>query len=154
MLYPDFFQKQDEEALRNQVIWAIEHFGFDREFYERFLAIDRRTFDHWRSSEGELTDHQRNLLNELWILSRHLYSYCDYNETYFKEFFISEHNYDPYDPQQRYSPFTPPWAGQSVRSYIALGHLPAVQKVNDWLDFNLSGNLYYCNETNRSTHSF
>lgn len=151
MPYPGFFQKYDEASLRSQIDWAIKKLGFDIDFYESYLSIDRDRFQRWRLDEADLTDFQRNLLKELWTLSLHLYSYCDYSEENFHKFFSNIHEYSH---QQSYSTFTPPWAGQSIYQYTASGHLQAIKKVYEWLDAVLSGKIYSCNLGNQKSLLF
>jgi hypothetical protein len=126
---PDFFQEEDEPALRSQVEWVEQHLGFSDQFFTRFLLTPELSFRDWRLGETALPPDRKDSLRAFWRTVLHLLSFMGLDEQRVKTMLDHQVLVEASGPRRH--PLAPPWTGSSLRSYLE-GRGPDVLPDVDW----------------------
>src|SRR5690349_16532126 len=112
---PDFFQEDDEPALRAQVGWVEENFGLPDSFFAAVLRTEETTIHAWRRGELSLPEDQQLNLQALWYTFMRILSFAGNDERRVRAFLEFR---APNSPDDRRSPIAPPWCGSTLRHYM------------------------------------
>ncbi len=77
---PDFFQEDDEPALRSQAEWLEKNLGLSKGFFAGFLRVPESSFWEWRLGRGELSSDRQEALRHFWRTVLHLLSLMGMDE--------------------------------------------------------------------------
>jgi len=137
---PDFFQEEDEKAIRHQVSWLMANMELNAIFFSKFLilALPDRQFQNWQKHDGVLDSRHLQSLLELWRGLLHLLSFMNFNVSHAIQFL----NHVPDTSDDQGSMIFPPWHGQSLKSYLAQNGCVGVNELHRWLSSFRFGDPY------------
>ena len=135
---PDFFQDESEEALRFQVEWQAECLGLDDSFFAKLLPEENRIFSGWRRDADALTRVKEDVLRAWWQTVLHLLSFQNFDEERVRSLLEQRASMPPTVP----SPFSPPWAGSSLKEYLESRGPDAIREVDRWVESFRFGDPY------------
>jgi hypothetical protein len=127
---PDYFQEDDETALRSQVSWLEQELGLGTSFFARLLRVEERTFGDWRRLAAELPAERQDVLRSLWQTVLHLLSFLNFDEEGVRRLLEQP---IPCAADGRGSPLAPPWCGSSLRAYLEARGPEALAEVEQWV---------------------
>jgi len=127
--FPDFFQEDDEAALRHQVQWMEGHGAVDNQFLSNFLGLDRSTIVEWRNARLTLPPLKQRELNDFWNLMLLLLDYYNLDHERWKAFLEAV----PDSVGGHSGRLAPPWIGGSVKQYLSANGKDGAVKVRDWI---------------------
>ena len=139
-IIPDFFQEEDEPALRSQVQWVEEHLGLSDRFFARFLRILESSFRDWRLQQAALPLDRQEMLRGFW----HTVLYLDYftkSDVQALRGFL-ERQRPAENEWGRRHPHAPPWSGSTLRTYLEEGGPALLPDVDEWLEYFWRGNPF------------
>jgi hypothetical protein len=112
---PDYFQEDNEEALRSRVQWLEAEVSLGDPFFARLLRTDEGTFTRWRERRAALPGGQLGGLREVWEMMMHILSFVNFDSGRARR--LLEHvllaDSRPLGASQ-----SPPWAGSSIKRYL------------------------------------
>jgi hypothetical protein len=135
---PWFFQEDDEPALRSQAGWTERHLGLSDDFYARFLKVPESSFRDWKPGRGELPADQQDAMRRFWYTVLLLLDFAQMDVPGAKAFLerlIRVENTDLWT-----DPYTPPWNGTCLKTYLEIGGPDVLQDVNRYLASFGAGN--------------
>lgn len=135
---PDFFQEEGDDASRDQVRWLFREIGLDDAFFARLLRIGDREFRQWRVGEAALDPPHNKTLQDFWRTIRHLLSFLNLEQSRLKTLFET-----PFPVRRgQGEPIMPPWAGFTLRDFLAEHGAEAIKAVESWVTMLRFGNPY------------
>ena len=137
---PDFFQEDDEPALRSQAQWLEQHLGLSAPFFARFLRIPESAFRDWRLEQAPLSQDQQNALRRLWRTVLHLHSFTNSDDHRMRG--LLERRMPVNDEWGQPHPFDPPWTGSCMKSYLEERGAAVLPDVDGWMESFRSGRRY------------
>lgn len=132
-----FFNDDNIEAVRSQVQWFQHAFRVSDDFFVELLNIERREFTDWEKENGFLSKDKQDLLREFWQMTLHLMSFYDYDMVRLRELFQYQT-----ERASSQSQFAPPWAGSSLRNYLAKTGPRSIREVGLWIQALRYANWY------------
>lgn len=136
---PDFFQENDEDALRSQVDWLVRSIGADDKFFAAVLGISDDQFAQWRAAQCSLGAQERETLNSIWQTVLHLMSFLNMDAS--RLWLLFDSTLPPVTKKERVS-IAAPWAGSSLRVFLDGKSGPGVEAVRRWVTGLRFGNPY------------
>lgn len=145
---PDFFQQEDEAALREQAQWLDEKLGLDSRFLSKVLHEDEGKIKNWKQEHGHLPTDSEEILSGLWRVVMHLLSHYNNEEQRVRQLLeqrlpASLPTPPETFPTQAVSPLYPPWLGfPSLKSYLEEHGVNAINQVDKWIMLLRFGDPY------------
>jgi hypothetical protein len=130
MTFAPFFHSEAEPDLVSQVAWAEDELGLSDAFFSRLLEVDEGTFSDWRLGTGAISKDKRDDLGEFWDVVRHMLSFLNHNIGLLH--IMLDYVDDSNNGAVRL-PFSPPWIGTSLRTYLERTGSEGVQAVSHWV---------------------
>lgn len=127
---PDFFQEETPDALRSQVDWLVHAVSVDDAFFANLLGTDALTFANWRAQDALLPAEGEDTLRTLWRTVLHLLSFLNFDQARVRDLFLRAM---PACPSGEESPLTPPWSGESLKTYLEQTRAAGIEKVEAWV---------------------
>jgi hypothetical protein len=116
---PWFFQEDDEPGLRAQAGWTERHLGLSDGFYARFLRVPEPTFREWKLGREELPADRQDVLRRFWNTVGYLLELTAMDPPEAKAFL--ERQMRAENTELWTDPYTPPWNGSCMKSYLEDG---------------------------------
>lgn len=135
---PDFFQREDAEALRFQAEWLNDHLGLGDSFLSRLLCETESVIEAWKSANFCLQPSAEQTFRDFWAVILHLLSHYNFDETLVRSLLD-----DSIGPLAA-APLRPPWAGSSLRAFLEEHPSKAIDEVNRWIMSFRFGDPYVC----------
>jgi hypothetical protein len=130
-IMPDFFQDEDEPALRSQVEWVEQHFGMTDRFYAKFLRIPEASLQAWRRQQEALPPDRQEALRDFWRTVLHLLSFAGMDEQQVRILLGHQALVEASGPRRH--PLAPPWTGSCLKSYLEEGGANVLPDVDRWV---------------------
>lgn len=127
---PDFFRDESDAALRSQAKWLEQSLGLDTAFLAKVLHEKESLIAVWKQ-HGDLPPESAAVFQELWRMVLHLLSFYDRDEQRLRH--LLGQAIDMREKQIASMLLLPPWCGTSLRTFLEVHGLEAVQKINRWL---------------------
>ncbi len=137
---PDFFQEDDEAALRSQAQWLEEHLGLTDPFFARFLRIPESSFRAWRIEQVPLSPDRQDALRGLWRTVLHLHSFTNSDDNRMRG--LLERRMPVSDEWGQRHPLDPPWTGSCMKAYLEERGPDVLPDVDGWMESFRFGNPY------------
>jgi hypothetical protein len=128
--YPDFFQKDNPDALQSQVSWLKGELGLNDQFFARVLQVPKIDLAKLEGHTTRLSSRDLSTLHEFSRMVLHILSFLGSDITKVKALFEAPASRDKSAPL---SPVAPPWAGSTLRSYLEQSGQPAIKAVSNWV---------------------
>ena len=145
---PDFYQLEDEAALRERAGWLDSKLGLDNEFLAKMLQQSEKSVSAWRRNKvAQLPLGGPKILRELWHAVMHLLSYFNNEENRVRQLLVETipagaTTQSELISVENPSPFYPPWIGSSMKSYLESQGAEGIAEVNHWIMSIRFGNPY------------
>lgn len=137
LVVEDFFQEDDDAALRQQVVWMEAKFGLDSRFFSKLLRIPQPMFLNWKGEVGALPLHEQEKLKVFWGLVLHLLSHLDFDSAKVNRMLHPAGGEGPTEHEESATPprvaFDPPWANSSLKSYLEREGEVGVREAARWV---------------------
>jgi hypothetical protein len=130
-IVPDFFQEEDEPALREQVEWLEQKIGVSDLFFAKFLRTPESSFRDWRLHQAALPPDQQDSLRDFWRTVLHLLSFLGMDVQRVKT--LLERRIPVENEWGQRHPLAPPWSGSSLRSYLEERGADVLPDVDRWV---------------------
>jgi hypothetical protein len=127
---PTFYNNDAEEALVDKMVWVQEQFGLSDQFFSNLLGVHEKIFREWKARDQVLTTYQRKCLREFWVAMTHILSFLNFRRDLVQTMLEFE-NDDNIGPTP--TPFTPPWVGTSLKSYLESNGIAGIGEVTSWV---------------------
>jgi hypothetical protein len=137
---PDFFQEDDEPALRSQAQWLEDQLELSNPFFARFLRIAEPEFGDWRLEKAPLPLDRQDALRRLWRTVLHLLSFMGMDHQRVQT--LLEHQVPLEALVPRRHPLAPSWCGTSLKSYLEEHGPDVLPDVDGWVTGFRLGNPY------------
>jgi hypothetical protein len=128
--FPAFFQGTEEADRRGQVKWLQENLELNRLFFCHLLDLSEIDLDQWMKGETRLKEDRLDLLKDFWQLNLHVLSLLGFRLVAARELFDAAATERP-TPAELIS--SPPWAGKSMREYVAHQRKEAIHEATRWI---------------------
>jgi len=127
---PDYFQEDNEDALRSRVQWLEAEVNLGGPFLAGLLRMEEGVFTRWRERRATLSREELLGLREAWEMMMHILSFVNFDSGRARR--LLEH-VPPAASRQRGASQAPPWAGSSIKTYLEAHGPSAVDDVNRWV---------------------
>jgi hypothetical protein len=127
---PDYFQEDNEDALRSRMQWLEAEVGFGDPFFAGLLKMDEGTFAGWKEQRTDLPRAELLALRELWDMLMHVLSFVNFDSGRARR--LLEH-VPPAASRPAGASEALPWAGSSIKTYLETHGPGAVEDVNRWV---------------------
>jgi hypothetical protein len=127
---PDYFQEDSEDALRSRMRWLEAEVSLGDPFFAKLLRTDERTLTRWKEQAVALPRAELLGLRAVWEMMIHILSFVNFDSGRAQRLleYIS-----PAVSRQPGASQAPPWAGSSIKTYLEMHGLGAVDDVNRWV---------------------
>ncbi len=136
---PDYFQGEDECAIRSQVDWLDRQLGLANRFFAGYLRIDEESVRCWRDEHMPLPPANQSELRDLWQTLLHLFSFLNFDELRIRQ--MLEHVV-PSDSKTTPNSLTPPWLGGTLKDYLEKLGPRGLAEVERWVTSFRFGDPY------------
>jgi hypothetical protein len=127
---PDYFQEDNEDALRSRVKWLGAEVGLGDPFFAKLLRTEQETFTRWKEDRAALAPGELLGLREVWEMMMHIFSFVNFDSD--RARLLLEHVPSAASRKAGTS-HAPPWAGSSIKTYLETHGPGAVDDVNCWI---------------------
>jgi hypothetical protein len=127
---PDFFQEDTTDGLHAQVDWLVREVGLDDSFFAALAGMDEVTFSNWRARDAGLPPSGEETLRILWRTVLHVLSFLNFDRSRVRALFLQTM---PVGRPGEESALTPPWSGESLKSYLQRARGDGIEKVEGWV---------------------
>jgi hypothetical protein len=127
---PDFFQEEDEAALRLRVQWLSQQVGLNDSFFGKLLRLDEPTFIQWKRQEVDFRQSEQRALHEFWDAMMHVLSFLNFDTERARR--LLDHVPPAARPGRILEPPLP-WADSSLRSHLETHGMEAIEDVSRWI---------------------
>jgi hypothetical protein len=130
VIVPAFYDNDTEETLIQKIIWAQDQLGFSDQFFSNLLGVREEIFREWKVRDQSLTKYQLRCLREFWVAISHMLSFLNFRQELVQQMLEFESHSRVGSIS---SPFTPPWVGTSLKSYLEGNGITGIEEVVSWV---------------------
>jgi hypothetical protein len=140
--FPTFFQGTEEADVRCQVAWLQENLELDRRFFCHLLELSEIDLGQWIDGKKRLRKDKLELLTNFWQLNLHVLSFFGFKVIAAKELFDADaenmtvrRSFGASAKERMATALksSPPWAGDSMREYVAVQRGKAILEATKWI---------------------